>query len=122
MDPNVFEINPLDLGIAEIQFKLKRQIEAIKDTSDFDLISEKFISKSPCMIPFTIEVRCFMDTSVENGLVIQIHLYDKEGKGIMVEGKTESKEDLLQEIECRDFFFSCKKLVLEFLKRAETKN
>ena len=110
------------MGIAEIQFKLKSRIEAIKDTSDFDLISEKFISKSPCMIPFTIDVRCFMDTSVENGLVIQIHLYDKEGKGIMVEGKTESKEDLLQEIECREFCFSCKKLVLEFLKRAEKKN
>jgi hypothetical protein len=40
----------------------------------------------------------------------------------MVEGKTKSKEDLLQEIECRDFFFSCKKLVLEFLERAEKKN
>ena len=74
------------------------------------------------MIPFTIDVRCFMDTSIENGLVIQIHLYLEEGKGIMVEGKAESKEDLLQEIECRDFFFSCKKLVLEFLKRAEKKN
>ena len=117
MDPNVFEINPLDLGIAEIQFKLKSRIEAIKDTSDFDLISEKFISKSPCMIPFTIDVRCFMDTSVENGLVIQIHLYDKEGKGIMVEGKTESKGDLLQEIECRDFFFFLQETCVGIFKK-----
>ena len=102
------------MGIAEIQFKLKGRIEAIKDTSDFELISEKFISKSPCMIPFTIDVRCFMDTSIENGLVIQIHLYLEEGKGIMVEGKTESKEDLLQEIGCRDFFFLVRNLCWNF--------
>ena len=61
-----FDVNPLDIGLAEIQMNLIKRLEReIPEHGAFATVVEKFESKNPMMDISTIEVACkFLDKDV----------------------------------------------------------
>jgi hypothetical protein len=114
MNPNVFEFTPLDMGIARVQFNLKKSIGAL-DENEFDTISERYMSKNPTMPFFTVDVCCFRNVSLEKPFVLQVEMMSQSGTCIKRTAELNSKEALLQVIARDDFLFFCKKLVVELL-------
>ena len=112
-----FELNPLDVGIAEIQFKLKSTLEKlVPENGDFSQITEKFISKSPDLNISEIKVLCsyIKDNSPKkNKRNIELHITDKAGlntyRFILAQG---DKKDIIETVNNKKFFETCKKTAL----------
>ena len=112
-----FEINPLDVGIARIQFNLQKNLERlIPEHGDFSPIVEKFISKDPDIDISEIKVMCRflnVDAPKKNLRNIELYITDKAGintyRFIVAQGE---KKDMLDAINNKHFFEVCKSVAL----------
>lgn len=114
--PDVFETNPLDVGIARIQFNLIKRISAIESDA-FEKLSEKFESKDPDLDLLSIEVTCFPDVET-NVIFLQFFFKAVSGVSVNKSAKLETKEEVLKLVENKDFFFFCKRMVVQLLESA----
>lgn len=113
MNPKVFEINPLDMGIAGVQWKLTKRIKNIESDA-FDRITEMYESRSPTMPPFSVEVNCFPDTE-KGGIVLQFIFKAVNGDTMEKSTTLKTKEELLEVVENQDFLFFCKRMLVKLL-------
>lgn len=113
MNPNVFEIDPLDLGISRIQFNLSKRIRGV-EADVFDVISEKYESRDSTMPLFSIEVNCFPKTE-KGGVVLQFIFKTVSGERLERSTLPKSKEEIMQAVENRKFLLFCKQMVVQLL-------
>lgn len=116
VNPKVFEINPLDVGIARIQSNLIKRISAIESDA-FEKLSEKFESKDPDLDLLSIEVICFPDVET-NVIFLQFFFKAVSGESVNKSAKLKSKEEVMKLVENKDFFFFCKRMVVQLLESA----
>ena len=120
-----FEVNPLDVNIAQIQLKLLSRLEReMPEYGDFAPVIEKYESKDPTKNISTIKVVCEHVKDKTNKTTRKITLYvcDKMGTNEyscqLSEGK---KSDIISSINDSKFFDVCKEVVLnvsELLKNS----
>ena len=112
-----FEVNPLDIGIAEIQMNLIKRLEReIPEHGDFATIVEKFESKNPMLDISNIEVVCkFLNKDVpkKTQRSLEINITDKSGVNtfnyVIANG---DKAEILNTINQKDFFRICKSVAM----------
>lgn len=113
MNPNVFEINPLDMGIAKIQFNLSKRIQEM-EAEVFEAISEKYESRDSTMPLFSIEVNCFPKTE-KGGVVLQFIFKTVSGERLERSTVLSSKDEIMQAVENQEFLLFCKQMVVQLL-------
>lgn len=113
MNPNVFEIDPLDLGISRIQFNLSKRIRGV-EADVFEVISEKYESRDSTMPLFSIEVNCFPKTE-RGGVVLQFIFKTVSGERLERFTVPKSKDEIVQVVENRKFLLFCKQMVVQLL-------
>lgn len=109
-----FEVNPLDLNIAKIQYNLSRRLEReIPDNGDFASVTEEFISKDPTTELDSVKVVCkhVKDGSIKNDTrCLEVYCTNKaqtiKRNAQLCTGK---KKDILDYLKGNDFFQICKK-------------
>lgn len=113
MNPKVFEINPLDMGIAGVQWKMAKHIKNI-ESDTFDRISEMYESRNPMIPPFSVEVNCFPDKE-KGGIVLQFIFKAVNGDSMEKSTTLKTKVELLEVVENQDFLFFCKRMLVKLL-------
>jgi len=108
-----FEVNPLDINLARIQFNMQNTISSTKGNEN---IREVYESKDPTLnISF---VECVYLINGDNCQIILI-VTDKSGLN-----KSEhniilsSKQNVVDFIYSREFLFTCKKIILEIVDKS----
>ena len=108
-----FEVDPLDINIAKVQFNL------IKTFSSDNLelpVSEKFENNDPTLKISEVNVCCNEDKSAENNLILDAEVIDKTEKKYVYTLKTGNKSDIAAYLDNKEFLFAIKELVLTINK------
>lgn len=112
-----FELNPLDMNIAKMQFNLqKRAIREIPEHGDFAPLVEKYTSKDPTLNISQVEVVCqFLNKDVpkKTQRSLEINVTDKSGINsynyVLAQG---DKNEIINAINKNDFLELCKSVTL----------
>ena len=112
-----FEVNPLDIGLAEIQMNLIKRLEReIPEHGDFATVVEKFELKNPMLDISNIEVVCkFLNKDVpkKTQRTLEINVTDKSGINtfnyVIANG---DKSEILNAVHQKDFFRICKSVAM----------
>ena len=113
MNPNIFEMAPLDLGISKIQHNLIKHIKNI-ETDVFERFDEIYESCNLAMPLFSIEICCFADKE-KDGIVLQFIFKSISGKVLEKTTKPLTRENILIVVENQDFLFFCKRMTVQLL-------
>lgn len=112
-----FEVNPLDVNLAKIQFNLTKRLELeIPPHGDFAQVVESYISKDPTLKISAIEVICKksnIDSPKQKLRTLQLKVTDKTKNSYIYEIASGEKKDILEAINNTTFFETCKTLILD---------
>lgn len=111
-----FEVNPLDVNIAKMQYNLLSRLEReMPENGDFAPVIEQYFSKDPTLNLSEIKVTCsnVKDKSAKNTTrALEVLCSDKSGskeiKKLLAKG---SKKDILEYLNTTDFFAAIKNTV-----------
>jgi len=117
-----FEVNPLDVNLAKIQFNLTKRLEReIPEHGDFAQVVERYISKDPTLNISTIEVLCKksnIESKKDMLRTLVLNISDKASINTysceLINGE---KTEIIKAVNSKDFFETCKAIVLEVEKR-----
>lgn len=114
-----FEVSPLDVNLAKIQYNLIERLEReMAEYGDFAAVIEKFTSKNPKLRIGDIVVRCSHLPKAESKLErsLDLTIFDKHNpeKFITHNLAVGKKQAILDKVKQKEFFETCKSLVLEF--------
>lgn len=118
---NSFEVNPLDVNIAKIQFNLINRLEReIPEFGDFASVVENYESKDPTLNISTVKVLCkkFNDKIRSLELHVQDRARINEYNYIITQGE---KAEILKAVNDKNFFEECKSVVLKIDSEAASK-
>lgn len=112
-----FELNPLDMNIAKMQFDLqKRAIREIPEHGDFAPVIEKYLSKDPTLNISQIEIFCkFLNKDVpkKTQRTLEINVADKSGLNtynyVLATG---DKNEIIEALNKNNFLEICKSVAL----------
>lgn len=110
---NSFEVNPLDVNLAKIQFNLTKRLEReIPEFGDFAPVVENYESKDPTLNISTVKVLCkkFSDKVRSLELYVQDRARVNEYNYIISQGE---KDQILKAVNGNNFFEECKSVVLK---------
>jgi hypothetical protein len=96
-----FEINPLDINIAKIQFNL---INKLNNSNENSYIIETFENKDPRLDLAIIKIIC------TNNTVLKAEFSYKNNESHNIELFNGSKEKLLEYLQGKAFFDTCKNI------------
>lgn len=118
----VFEVNPLDVNLAKIQFNLTKRLEReIPEHGDFAQIVERYISKDPTLNISTIEVLCKksnIESKKDMLRTLVLNISDKANiNTYSCELLNGEKSEIIKAVNDKNFFETCKAIVLEVEKR-----
>ena len=104
-----FQVNPLDINIAKIQFNLIKKFEA---TNVEFPVKEEFESKDPTLNISNVIVTC--EKISENNINLDMTVWDKnKEKEYKYTYKSGTQEQIDEAIKDKTFFMACKELVLK---------
>ncbi len=110
MQKTTFQVNPLDLNIAKIQFNLIQKSENITSNSESS-ISENYQHNGPTLNLFELQVT--LNTFTDNNANLIVDAVDKQKKSkniVLMQGK---KEDVFKYLKSTKFFENCKTFIKE---------
>jgi len=109
-----FEIDPLDINLAKIQFAL------INDFQSKDLklpLDKQFENHDPTLKIDTVKLHCFYKEEHEINLEVEV-VDIKKDKKYFYTLKTGDKNTILEYLQTQTFLFAIKELVLEISKNS----
>ena len=106
MDKVAFEINPLDINLAKLQFELLKLAEG----SAVGEFSQVFESKDPTIKFLKIDVKCKLGQNVN----LTAEFYSKIGEKKELVLFSGSNEQFLEYLNSKEFFNICKTTALSF--------
>lgn len=107
-----FEINPLDINLAKIQFGLINDFSA----EVINLPIEKSFENHDYMLKFeNLTVRCFFDENKKINLEVEVGGKDKKYFYTLKKGK---KAEIYEYLQTQTFLFAIKELVQEISKNS----
>ena len=77
-----FEVNPLDMGLAKVQFEMQKLIR--QDLTEKQECIEGFELKSPMMLLSSVSIRCYRVTGEEDVYDLVMRVEDKEHKHVAI--------------------------------------
>jgi len=108
-----FEVNPLDVNIAKMQFNLLSRCEKeIPENGDFTPVIETFKSKSPRLDLSEIKIICHYDKQnpgiKDSNRILSANISKANKEDLNLELFSGTKAELLEYLKKQDFFKVCK--------------
>lgn len=110
-----FDIDPLDLALAQIQFNLLTKLEReVPEEGDFSMVIEKYDSEDPTLKVGNLKIVCKHNakSSSNNSRSLEIIVADKKGKDnyryTLGEG---NKSEILGLVQSKSFVWTSKSVV-----------
>lgn len=115
MNKPKFEVNPLDINIAKMQFNLQNRLEKeVPDYGDFAPVVEKYNSKDPTKNFSEVKVLCkhLKEDKTNKQRALELNVTDKktldEYSYTLAKGQ---KNDIIDAIHDNKFFEVCKNVI-----------
>ena len=106
-----FEVEPLDVNLAKMQFNLTKRLEReIPDFGDFAPVAEAYESKDPALNISTVKILC---KKLDNKLrSLELYVQDRarvnEYNYVIAQGE---KDEILSSVNKNSFFEICKNVI-----------
>lgn len=121
-----FEVNPLDMNLAKIQYNLINRLEReVPEYGDFAPVTEKYTSKDPTRKIGDIIVQCshVKDSETKKDRSLDLTVYNRFNPEEFYTHNivTGNKKEILETVNQIDFFETCKKVSLDFDEQLKEK-